>query len=77
MFSSSSDDIQNFWEVLQTVDTTLTRDDTTEKAIKDKPDLQVFFNHCCQVRHYSFSIKKCGEDDCSICKPLRMRKEEF
>ena len=56
---------------LQTVDTTLTRDDTT-KAIKDKPDLQAFFNHCCQVRHYSFLIKKCGEDDCSICKPLRM-----
>ena len=36
-----------------------------------------FFNHCCQVRHYSFSIKKCGEDDWSICKPLRMPKEEF
>jgi len=36
-----------------------------------------FFNHCCQVRHYSFSIKTCGEDDWSICKPLRMPKEEF
>ena len=64
VFNSSSDgDIQNFWEVLQTVDSTLSRDDTTKKDIKDKVDLKTFFDHCCQARHYSFSIKKCGKYD--------------
>lgn len=31
-----------------------------------------FLNHCCQVRHYTFCIKKSGKDDCSICKLVRM-----
>ncbi len=53
---ASDDDILNFWEVLQTVDSTLTRDDTTKKNIKNKDDLKSFFDHCCQARHYSFSI---------------------
>ncbi len=75
--SASDDDILNFWELLQTVDSTLTRDDTTKKNIKNKDDLKSFFDHCCQARHYSFSIKKCGEDSCAICKPVRMPKEEF
>lgn len=75
--SSSDDDIQNFWEVLHTVDSTLSRDDTTKKDIKDKVDFKEFFDHCCQARHYSFSIKKCGKDDCRICKPPRMPMEKF
>ena len=35
-----------------------------------KPKLQAFFDHCCQVRHYSFCIKKCGSSECEICKPV-------
>jgi len=78
VFSSSTNgDIQNFWEVLQTIVSTLSHDDTTKKAVKDRVDLQAFYNHCCQARHYSFSIKKCGKNDCKICKPLRMPEEEF
>ena len=75
--SSSDGDIQNFWEVLQTVDSTLSCDDTTKKDIKDKVDLKTFFDHCCQARHYSFSIKTCGKYDCRICKPPRMPMEKF
>ena len=78
VFSSATDDeIQYFWEVLQTVETSLTRDDTTKKAIKNKEHLKEFLDHCCQARHYSFSIKKCGKDDCTICKPVRITKEVF
>ena len=29
------------------------------------------------ARHYSFSIKKCGENGCAICKPVRMPKVVF
>ena len=33
--------------------------------------------HCCQQRHYSFCIKKCGRADCAICKPPRLPPESF
>lgn len=56
---ATEEDIQNFWEVLQTIDSTLAREETTKKAIKGKEDLTAFLDHCCVARHYSFSIKKC------------------
>ena len=34
-------------------------------------------SHCCQVQHYTYCIKKCGEDGCNICKPVRMTKDKF
>ena len=39
--------------------------------------LKQFLDHCCQSRHYSFSILKCGSSDCDICKPPRLSKEVF
>ena len=33
--------------------------------------------HCCIARHYFFSIKKCGELDCTICRPPRCSPEDF
>ena len=74
---ATEEDIQNLWEVLQTIDSTLTHKETTKKAIKGKEDLEAFLSHCCVARHYSFSIKKCGEDNCSICKSIRMPKDVF
>ena len=41
------------------------------------PVLKQFLNHCCQTRHYSFCIQKCGSSDCQICKPPRLPKEVF
>ena len=73
--SCSSDDILDFWEVLQLIAPLLSRNDTTKKDVRDKDDLKVFYEHCCRLRHYFFSIKKCGDDGCKICKPLRMPKE--
>ena len=34
-------------------------------------------DHCCHIRHYIFSIKKCGTTHCTICKPPRLPKEIF
>ena len=42
-----------------------------------KPLLQEFFEHCCTTRHYSFTIKKCGESSCTICRPPRYSPEDF
>ena len=39
--------------------------------------MQAFFDHCCQIRHYSFYLKKCGYSECEICKPVRMDNERF
>lgn len=39
-----------FWEIINQVDQSLSREDTTKKAVKDKKDLQAFLNHCCQIR---------------------------
>lgn len=36
-----------------------------------------FLKHCCKARHYLFSNKKCGEQDCSICTPPRLPPEGF
>ena len=29
------------------------------------------------MRHYHFCIKKCGKDDCEICRPVRQPQEVF
>ena len=47
------------------------------RSIKGKEELEAFLDHCCVARHYSFLIKKCGEDDCSMYKPVRMPKDVF
>ncbi|CAG8854240.1 37007_t:CDS:1, partial [Gigaspora margarita] len=41
------------------------------------PFLKKFYDHCCTMRHYSFTIKKCGKDNCSICRPPRCLREIF
>jgi hypothetical protein len=33
--------------------------------------------HCCKARHYFFSIKKCSELTCTICRPLYCSPEDF
>ena len=50
----------------------------TSKSVLDKKEkLKSFYEHCCQVHHYSFCIKKCGALTCEICKPVRMDSELF
>ena len=73
--SSSSEDIYNFWEVLQLIEPLLTRNDTRKKDIADKDGLKAFYEHCCHSRHYFFSTKKCGEEQCEIYKSPQMPKK--
>ena len=73
--NSSSEDIHNFWEVLQLIEPLLTRNDTRKKDIADKDGLKAFYEHCCRSRHYFFSIIKCVEEQCEICKRPWMPKK--
>ena len=73
----SENQVESFWKILQEVEPALTPADTLWEKIKDMGSLQAFYSHCCQMRHYAFCIKKCGKDDCGMCKPVRMKKENF
>ena len=78
MFEGASDDeMEAFWEVVHLADDSLDQSDTSKSTLQRKPKLQAFFDHCCQMRHYSFCIKKCGSSECEICKPVRMDSERF
>ena len=65
---ASEDQVQSLFEEILAIDHTVTMKDT--KKMK-RPGLQKFLDHCCRMRTYSFTIKKCGKSDCDICKPLR------
>ena len=66
------------WLPLTTVDSTLEFGKVYRMGgLKDLPELSKLLGHCCQSRHYSFSIRKCGEESCSICKPVRMPMDIF
>ncbi len=73
----SESDVENFWEILLQIEPSLTPEDTARDKVKDKNELHSFFSHCCQMRNYSFCIRKCGKDDCSICRPVRTKFEQL
>ena len=79
MFTAASEDrLRNFWSELETVDSSLKYGGVYHKPqLKELAGLNPFMQHCCQSRHYSFSIKKCGEASCEICRPVRMPMEKF
>ena len=67
------------WESLKSIDGECGDPQTlkTKSAVSEKPLLQQFFSHCCRERHYYFEIKKCGNSDCGICKPVRLDSDVF
>ncbi|GES98595.1 hypothetical protein GLOIN_2v1782174 [Rhizophagus clarus] len=75
--AASETEMERFWETIQLVDDSVTNEDRTAEHIKQRPLLQKFFEHCCTARHYSFTIKKCGEPGCTICRPPRCLPEDF
>ena len=59
------------------IDSSSTMQDTSKSILDKKEKLKSFFDHCCQVRRYSFCAKNCGEPSCTICKPVKMDAEIF
>ena len=45
--------------------------------LNDRPALKAFLDHCTKQRTYFFSIKKCGKEDCTTCKPVRLPPDVF
>lgn len=75
--AASEADIEEFWSVLLLIDGSLTIEDTSKKVVNTKKTLCEYIKHCCQVRHYSFQIKKCGLSSCTICKAVTMDSTIF
>ena len=57
-----------FTEMLK-VDATLSPDDTTKVKAEKKADFQSFLATHCVQRQYMFSVKKCDQTKCIVCKP--------
>ena len=74
---SADDEMKDFWEVLLLIDDTVQQSDSAKSILSSRPKLKEFFDHCCQLRHYSFCIKICGKESCKICLPLRMDATVF
>ena len=62
---------------IRLIDSSLERKDTTKKLIEDKEQLGDFLESHCKIRHYMFSVKKCGSADCNICKVPHLPADVF
>lgn len=75
--AASTAEMDCFWNTILKIDCLMTKGDRTKQVLGNRPGLKGFLQHCCKARHYLFSIKKCGEQDCSICRPPRLPSEVF
>jgi len=76
-FAASDAEIKEFWSAVLRVDSTLEYVSYSKANVSGQQSLLDFMDHCCQRRHYSFDILKCGLPNCTICKPPRLPKEDF
>lgn len=75
--SATQSRMQELNKSLDTVEEVCLTEKTPKSILKKLPKLAAFISHCCQSRHYSFCIKKCGEPTCEICRPVRLPSEVF
>lgn len=45
--------------------------------LKRRPDLSKFLESHCQLRHYTFSVKKCGIPQCDVCFEPQLERDVF
>ena len=75
---ASEEKLREVWRELQSIDPILEYGNVyCQASLKELTGLVAFLQHCCCSRHYCFSIKKCGDSACTICKPVRMPKESL
>ena len=76
--AATQDDMKELWGELEAIYSFLTYGGQyRRKNLSSFPSLVEFLSHCCQSRHYSFMIKKCGQHACTIYKPVRMPLEDL
>ena len=75
--AATEEEIHSLWENVRKIDGSLERTDTTKELTKGKKEYQEFMHSHCKIRHYMFSIKKCNDIECSVCKPPRLPADVF
>ena len=76
--SATSENMDDLWKELSVIDPDFKITHDASVSAKDlTPRLVEMFHHCCRERHYFFEVKKCGEAQCSICRPARLPPEVF
>ena len=76
--AGSESNMKDSWLVLEQIDQFLQFNEKHwKKDLPNFPRLVQFLSHCCQVWHYSFTIKKCGVLSCSLCRPVQTAQELF
>jgi len=77
MGSPSEADWNALFDSIQQDRSRVERTHTEKRQLANLPGLSAFLDHCCQTRHYFFAIHKCGESDCTMCRPPRLPTEVF
>ena len=78
VFCAASDHkIEGFFDILRNIEPNITQEHQKRKCLSDLPKLKEFIDHCCYFRRYVFGVKKCGESNCKICKPVRLPRDVF
>lgn len=76
--SATQEEINNYLSILNNIEPDLQLDQPLRKhSLAHLPNLKAFLDHCCTRKHYMFEIKKCGTDDCTICRPFRLPPSIF
>lgn len=70
--------MKEVWSELEVIDPSLHYGGQYQKGnLSNFRRVVAFLNHCCQARHYSFTIQKCGETSCTMCKLVHMHQDSF
>ena len=75
--SAPEEEIRRLWNILLTLEASLLPDDTNQACLSKFHSLKKFIEHCCTFRKYSITIKKCGKEECSLCRPIQMDPDVF
>ena len=74
---ASNDDITGMFEEIFKTDNTIEIDKLVKKELTKAKNWQSFVSSHCKCSHYSFQVKKCTSEDCSICQSHPPRISDF
>ncbi|CAJ0825552.1 4992_t:CDS:2 [Entrophospora sp. SA101] len=80
-FRSSSpaleSDIETLFASILLIEEQITINDTTSVELKGFQKLKNFMSTHCQIRQYSFQVKKCNRNECRVCLPIELPIEVY
>ena len=80
-FRSSSpaleSDIETLFASILLIEEQITINDTTSVELKRFQKLKNFMGTHCQIRQYSFQVKKCNRNECRVCLPIELPIEVY